>query len=109
MLRNNYLLRMSSARKSELILETRIGDYLSPSSLAELSVDVFRLTHKAELTSGPAGLGYQDKTVGVILVWLFSTWGILHNRLYSGNIVQSSISISHVHDVPKFSAILEDL
>jgi hypothetical protein len=69
---NNYLLRMSSARESELILETRIEDYLSPLSLAELSVDVFRLTHKAEMTSGPAGLGLRDKTVGVLLDWLLS-------------------------------------
>jgi hypothetical protein len=69
---SEQLLRMSSAR-SELILETRIGDYLSPLSLAELSVDVFRLTHKAEMTSGPAGLGLQDKTVGVLSDWLLST------------------------------------
>lgn len=70
---NNYLLRMSSARESELPLETCVGDYLSLLSLAELSVDVFRLTHKAEMTSGPAGLRLQDKTVGVLLDWLLST------------------------------------
>jgi hypothetical protein len=70
---SEQLLTPHELRTKRTYLETRIGDYLSPLSLAELSVDVFRLTHKAEMTSGPAGLGLQDKTVGVLSDWLLST------------------------------------